>query len=414
MRRGPFLLSVALLTAFYLGISAAIVHLGPSLFGVYDTWFGTNIPRHIQWATDPEFVFRAHLHPVSFLIYKALGVPMRLLHVRTHVAVFVACSLPAALLTSLAITHAADGLAPARRLRPLFGLACVAIGATMFYATIPESQAMSGACLLTEGIMVFRALRARQGGAEDGDSLRLAWAFVTLAAGITLSNAVPGLVLLLPLYADPARRRGLGLPLSWMALAIALAEAAAYIAQQLSPQPGGPNNLSLERDWMARPTAHSLWVSLSTLFLHLFGLPPCHLTVHHQVLTGQPPYPVIYPRMWHSPVQCAAGLLWVAGLVLWWRRPDAAPAARAQIAACLVALLGLVCFSSFYDTFEAYMVSSHAWPFVLLPALLVLRDSWERRALAPLRCMGAVVALSVLQTVLSLPHTFFLLTLTHY
>ena len=405
-RRETLRVSVALLTTVFLGLSAAMMFLAPTLLYVYDIWFGTDIPRHVQWTTAPDFVFRGHLHPLTFLLYKTLGTFLRLLRIRSDQGVYLPCCVPPAVFASIAIVDAAARLGrPGLRLAS--GLAGVVLGASLVFAPIPESHTMGGAALLLEGVWVWTALRARQAGAEDDRAVGRAVTYMTVAAGMTVSNIAPGLLLLLTLWPAVARRRVLLRRLALAGLALVLLDGVASIAQMRSTLPSGSNSLAVEQAWLAVPTPYSFWVSLSSLWLHLFGLPPCHLTIHKLSWPDQPAYELIYPRMRPALVQCAAAGCWLTGLAVWGRRTRGWGASRSVVAACVLSLLGLTLFSSGYDTFEAYMVANHAWPFVLLPALLILndRDSWP----TPARFMLAAIGLSALQTLLSLPHLFSLL-----
>ena len=384
-----------------------MMFLTPPLLYVYDIWFGTDIPRHVQWTTVYEFVFRGHLHPFTYLLYKMLGVLMRLLKIRSDKGVYLPCCLPPALFASVAIVDVAARIGrPGRRL--LSGLAGVVLGAALVFAPIPESHTLGGAALLLEGLWVWTALRALGRAEEDTRATQRAALYATVAAGMTVSNLGPGLILLLPLWLmAPASRHVLLRQLAWGALVLVSLETAIFVAQQCSELPSGSNSLAVEQAWLAWPTPYSFWVSLSSLWLHLFGLPSTHMTVHQLSWPDQPAYELIYPRMRPAPVQCAAALCWTVGLALWWRRGRGWDPARLLVTCCLASLLELTVFSSGYDTFEAYMVANHAWPFVLLPALLVLNDESAQRS--PSRWMTACIGLSVLQTVLALPHLIALL-----
>ncbi len=402
-RRGLYGLAVLCLTALFVGLSAALFLCAPSLYDTYDLWFGTDIPRHIQWAIAPAYVFRSHLHPLSFLIYRSLGTLFPLLHLRSREAVFLACSFPPAFLASAAVVCAAQIARPGDRM--LAGLGGVVLGSALFFAPVPESHTLGGAALLLEGTSVFWALCADPREAATA-RVQAAVLWGGAAAGMSLSNALPALLLLVPLWrfrtALPALRNRLG----WVALAMLVVEIGINVIQARSPDPGGVNNLNVERNWLAWPTWASCRESLSSLSLHLFGLPPVHHTIHKLSWPSNPPYPLVYPRQFPSPIQCAAAACWCLGMALWWKR--ASSRGRAFTTACLAALLGLVAFSAAYDTFEAYMVSAHAWPFLLLPTLCLLHEAPSRRS-APALLITACVFLSALQSCLSLPHALFLL-----
>lgn len=100
---GVFAFGMACLTALFLCLSAIMLTLARPLYVSYDLWFGTDIPRYVAWATEPTNVFRSHLHPLSFLLYRALGVLLTLLHVRAQMAIYLACDFPPALMASVAI-----------------------------------------------------------------------------------------------------------------------------------------------------------------------------------------------------------------------------------------------------------------------------------------------------------------------
>lgn len=402
---GLFALAVLGLTSLFLSLSAVMLFLAPSLYDTYDLWFGTDIPRHIAWATDPTFVFRSHLHPLSFLLYRTLGTLLALLHVRGHTAIYLACAFPPALLASVAILTAARIVPPERRLLGILG--CLTLGSVLIFAPIPESHTLGGAALLLEGGAVFWALQARSREADAAGFAHVAVLWSAAAAGMAPTNALPGLVLLLPLWQIRAGRRAFLRRLGLAALVIFLLEVAVYIFQARNPDVGGSNNLAVETTWLAWPTWRSCWESLASLFLHLFGVPPVHLTIHGSPSPDHPPYPLVYPRQHPSLIQCAAAACWCLGLRLGWNQ--ASRISRILTSNCLTALIGLAAFSAVYDTYEAYMDSAHVWPLLLLPTLLFFREAPSLQS-APALLMTASVLLSALQTCLSFPHAYFLLT----
>lgn len=400
-----FVLAALCLTAFFLSLSAAMLVLAHPLYVSYDLWFGTDIPRYIAWATDPANVFRSHLHPLSFLLYRALGVLLTLLHVRTHLAIYLVCDFPPALMASVAILTSARIVPPERRLLAVLG--SLTIGSVLFFAPIPESHTLGGAFLLLEGSAVFWTLHGRSREPADAGAPRAAVWWCCAAVGVTISNALPGLLLLLPLWHIRADRRALLRRLGMAALLILLLEIIAHVFQVLHPYANGMNNLSEELNWLIWPTWDSCRESATSLFLHLFGLPPVQMTPHGTPLPDQAPYLILYPHPEVVPVQSAAAACWCLGVGLAWKR--ASTISHILTTQCLLAVLGLAAFASFYDTYESFMVSVHIWPLLLLPTLLILREAPTLRFPSAL-LITASIFLSVLQTCRAFPHVFSLLS----
>ena len=312
---------------------------------------------------------------------------------------------PPALLASVALLTVVRIVRPGRRLLAVLG--CLVLGSVLFFGPIPESHILGGASLLLEGTAVFWVLLARSRELDDTRTAAVAvlWCFV--AIGVTLTNALPGLLLLMPLWQIQAGRSVLLRRLGMAALTILILEVMVVLFQIRYPDVEGHNNLAMEMNWLIWPTWDSFRESFSSLFLRLFGLPLVCRTPHIMSSGDGPPYLIIYPQPKLSFLQCAAAACWCAGLRLGWKH--ATIISRILTTNCFIALLGLVSFSAFYDTYESYMVSAHVWPLLLLPTLLFLREAPSLRSL-PSALIVASIFLCAFQSYRALPHAYYLLT----
>lgn len=389
-------------------LSRLYVTINPRLAQFGDLWFGTDIPRHIDWAMIGASADRAHLHPLSFALYKVWGLLLRFSRLHSRPAAFVACAaLPCALasraIVSAARQFSAEGTSRTGQIAFNF-IAALAVGPIFVFAPIPESHALGGAALLLEAVCVYAALQAPSDAARQRRNAVLLGA---AAAGMSITNAVPAGCLLLPLLVSKHHRRGLAQWLLVAGIGLICVAGAAIAAEHLSAS-AGDYPLIGEVAWARIPHWHSVRASVQALFVHQFGIPAMSHPRHGDLFAV--PYTLVVPREAPTRLQLFAGGLWIIGLIAWWRQTGPAHQVERQLVFCChVALTGLLAFSCIYDPFEAYMVSPHAWPFVLVPLLLAVKTSLETRKYLPLYCLGACVLLSLAQTLIAFPHLLHLL-----
>ena len=407
--RGWQIIAGLCLSTGFLLLSRIYVVVNPHLADIGDLWFGTDIPRHIDWAVGAS-VDRAHLHPLSFALYKIFGAFLRLLGLRAPPIAFVACAaLPAAAASFALVSAAPVFSAPGRgqTAHAAFNVAAALIvGSLLVFAPIPESHTLGGAALLLEAGCVYTLLELPLDAPAEKHLMRTVF-FAAAAVGMTITNALPATCLLLPLLASGMHRRALAKWLLLASLVLICLEVIAVAAEHFG-SPTSDYSLSGEEAWMRVPHWRSMRAAVQALFVHNFGIPAMSHPRRGDLFGI--PYTLVVPREAPTRLQLGAGGLWIIGLIAWWRQTLQTHLAERQIVfCCLLALAGLLTFSSVYDPFEAYMVSAHAWPFILVPLLVAVKNSLETRRYLPLYCLAACVVLSFAQTLAAFPHLLHLL-----
>lgn len=359
----------------------------------YNAWFGTDVPRYLQWSTEVACIDRAHLHPLALLLYKcALG--LNALGLKASMLTWLSL-LPA---SAAAVATAAAACSPPwggdRRLRALWLVVAVCVGSAPLFAALPETHALGGSVLMLQTLAVMSALRSAASGDRERFRSRcsLALGLGCIATGITLSNALPATILLASLLpgADPSARRHLAVRAVWTASALAFLGADVVALQRFTGDqedeegavPGIAARFSREGAYTTPPSPGSILTSFRAMVVHQFGVPPTEV-VRHTESNGQK-YPLIYVKDGGPLPQAIPCALWYLGIFLWLPRGyQAHPVERKVIIACLAATAALVAFHAAYCTFEAFMFSPHAWPFVVLPGLCILKARAPGRAGAP-------------------------------
>ena len=363
---------------------------------VNDLWFGSDVWRHIEWAANPAERGRAAQHPGTFVLFKLHGALLRALDVAPERDRVLGYSLPVLVLASLATAAAATLLTRGERRRVEVLLILVAVGPLLVFGPMAESHVPGGAALLLQGVLVLSVLRGRDAGLSPQHLRWRMWTAVglgALAVSATLPNLLPALVLLSAVWG--VRRTLIG----------SLASVATLVAVALGLHLAGVRlwvselALQVARDELAfLPPFHplQLWWSVRGLLLHPFGMPLTMLTEWMHPVDGR----LVTSLREREPtlLQLAACALWCTAIVLWARSPQRAPAERRFATTCALALAALIVFHSFVSSYEAYIFSAHAWPFVALPGVLAGLSGSPRQR----RCIRLAVGLALLQTLLGI------------
>lgn len=214
-----------------------------------------------------------------------------------------------------------------------------------------------------------------------------------VAVSATVTNVLPALVLLTPLW---GARRTLGVAAGFGA-AVGLAAAALHLAGvRLGLTETALQVVRYELSVLPSFEPIQAWWSFRGLVLHQFGMALTELTTWTHPADGA----IVTNLHDKEPtlLQLASFGLWCAGLVLWARDPRAPAAERSLVRSALLALGALVVFHSVASSYEAYIFSAHAWPYVAVPAAVV----WLSPGRVARRCIAAAAVLALLQTLMGI------------
>jgi hypothetical protein len=230
------------------------------------------------------------------------------------------------------------------------------------------------------------------------------------ATGFSISNIVPALLVAFPLWRGfrLTRRQITGAIIGVTAIVIL---GGAQLAIKFHQEHDSGNFLvfALSRlgYWLHVPDATAVFRSLRALIMAQFGVPTADRCNYSPAVGA--PYDGVILKDAPNLLQITAAVCWFLGIVFCWRIEwgnTHGQAQRGMTIGCLFALLWLVTFHSFFASDEAYMFSVHAWPFVLIPGLLALRDGFQARRLPVLLPLGIALLLALIQTTLALPALF--------
>jgi len=396
----PKLVMGAAVAALLLAMGIAIPRRAPSVWKL-DVWFGADVSRHVAWVCG--FWYRAHLHPISAMMFRAYGRLLRVaLHDRWpgHLVVY---AFPVIGAAALVVTATAAVFARSSQPRMWFfagyGLAALAIGPVLVFGPIPESHLMGGAALAAQALLLLRAVRLARAEASDAAvAVRLAGATVMggLAAGFTLTNALPALALFFfPLKARIMGLRSVAAAATAMALMVVVPLAFLSTTHRIAGQWG--RDVQDEGQY-SRLEPLSVPRAFRELVVYQFGVPFTTIAV-----TQYPPghrLVSVVPAGSGSALSWAAFLLWSVGIAAFLRaRKRGGVCDEKHFAvACLAALATMVAFHSVYNTREAYLFSAHAWPYVLLTGLVAFEDAVARGERTRILLFAGALALAAAQT----------------
>lgn len=387
------------LVAFLFWLSGVYTRRATPLTSSNDIWFGADVLRHADWAGRPAHVGSALLHPLSCVLYKLHGAFLALIGLPASRERLPLVALLPMLLGSLALTWAASRLA--RRFVPtrpqVAGWGFVGIGVLIgplaVFGPMPESHLLGGAALLVQAVLTLEALESAHGRhlghAPAANAARdtrrqlsspislgsitphLMWAGI--ATGCTLGNVLPAALLCLALPRARYRHRVRGVLLL---VSSVIAFWALGSVVKVPPARGGLIAAArAQLVYAAPPTIESLGKSAVELVVLSFGVPAVRAATYTSSLPGRP-VRRLYPDAGRSRLAWAAAASMAAAVVLATlarRREGGRPDASLRVS--LPPLLSLVALHSVYATREAYLFTAHAWPFLLLPAWALFRDS---------------------------------------
>ena len=368
-------------------------HLGT----VWDIWFGADIPRLIRWVNDPGFVDRWHLHPLAVPPLKAYGWVLDTLHVPRSPRLLFVYSLPLIVTVAVCITASARILAGLREVVPSFviGLGLAAFSSMLAFGPIPECHAAGGAFLLLQASLVLQWLASRSPDAEPALHLRK-WILVTgvAAAGFTLSNLMPAAILASPTLLG-ARSKVWIPALMCLVLVLALAVPIAN-GREVSMPDRIQEWIDYEMDWTYMPTLNTLWYSFTGLVTYQFGVPEVELTTWENPFDGTTVRSII-PRRPGS-LHHLALLAWLAGIGVWWWTRSGTAHERQFVVLSAAAAASLIGFHSIYGSYESYVVSPHAWPYIALPGVIAGLAAYRQKHRLPMALIIAAMVMSCVQS----------------
>ena len=415
-----WLLSGVFVAVMLVTTSLAIENRLPEIATQSDTWFGSDVNRHVDWVLRcvPG---RAHLHPLSFAVFWATSHLFRLAHIPVQAHPVVLSALPVLLAFAVAIAPVAFSLAGVsdisgrKRLwqSAIYLVAIVVIGPCFTYACVPESHVLGGLCLFAEAAFVVSELRrrARDGERKNAHLARIAILFGAAAMGFTLTNLFLATVLLVPIL-----RRKL---VPWILLAVGTVFAleaglvAMYGTAALTGTGDGLRaGTAVEASYLRVPDVHAFALALSHVFFVQFGTPNTDIArIHDQTQNSSSPPGALGIFLAGATLgQITACALWFAGIAkhLFHRRAEIWNE-RLVAVACLASLPLLLIFHASYDVTECYIFSPDVWPVLVVPGILCATDAWRRREWTVVSVLLIAVALSTVQTVFAVPHLLTLL-----
>jgi hypothetical protein len=373
----------------------------PHLSTVNDIWFSTDVQRHVDWVVQWSSSARFHLHPLSFVLFKAWGSILRFsdwsFDADSPLIVF---AWPAIALTSIGLVTAASWLVPRGShvifLRTAMLLMLVLVGPIVTFGPMPESHVPGGVLLLLQAVAVWKVVATSPAatGAQARSWIWLAVLCGGFATGFSVSNVMPASIIFLAL--KPWRR----IQRAHLGAAIMIAALGAALLMGYLLSSGALrvvlDAVAFETNWLQPPSANSVRWSVDYLVLSHFGVPPT------QLITFLNPF----SRMMVTSVQIldatwlhvAAFALWCAGVFFWLSRPNARSSERRFVGWDVVAACSLVVFHSVYDSDKAYMFAPHLWPYLVLPGTLAWLHGVRERRFAAVACITAATLASAAQT----------------
>ena len=364
-----------------------------------DLWFGTDIARHVWWSSYPENWNRAHLHPVSFILYKSYGLILGQLGLLPDSNQLVIFAFPTILLTSLALTTAAQWLTPPHPSRMLMRITILSlfllIGPLIIFAPMPESHVGGGIALLLQAALTLKFLRAEAEGQRVYERIMI-FLFAALACGFSLSNCLPATILLLPLL---PRQSQLGWWIASGVVAVVLVLCVHHFLYPLDIVAWMERQLVQELAWVSLPDLDALRESFQNLVLLQFGVPFTEFVTWRHPDTGWTITSIAHRDA--TFLQGVTFLLWCTGIAIWvGKSRGRAVVEKRFLLLCAGSFLALVAFHTVYSPYDAYIFSVHLWPFLLLPGVLIWIDSLHTRYSGVVACMTTAIALSVVQMIL--------------
>jgi hypothetical protein len=378
-------------------------------------YFGTDIPRHIEWATNPSVYSRSHLHPLSLILFKIYGCLLLLLGVIPNYSLFPIISFPVTLFTSIAIAYTIHIMLPGH-LFPVwiqaFGIILLLlVGSTLTFAPIPESHTLGGAALLLQAAFTWHFLKKESENFALKKTFQHNWCligiclFLAMAFGFSLINLMPGTILLLAVpQIRPILFSKLFIRTTLLSGGILISIVIFhYFIISISFLSVIENEILKDVKYVFKPEFKTLKLSIKNFLLSQFGLGFLKIiewTTNEYVFRKLKLAEEFY-------LQIAAFFLYMSGIVNWaWRKKGFNNLELKYILYCAAAFLSLLFFHCIYAVEESYMFTPHGWPFLVVPGILVLRDSWLQHNQWPIIFISLTLLLCALQIALGILKLF--------
>lgn len=368
----------------------------PSGTSFQDRWFGTDIQRHIDWATDWRKAAGAPLHPASFVAYKLSSPLLTLVGSLGLVSYLLLYSLPHIVSTGLALGLGARLLRLKGYSRWSTVAAFVILGSFPILGCVPESHTAGGAWIY----LALCACAPAIGSFHDEDTRhrRRYWAILGIlaATGYTISNMLVASVA--PCCLARSRWR------SFLVLAIACAAlASAFLVgvgvkhqpwTELDAVAAMGRAIRAELSFVVAPRVGTLWVAFNQLYIAQFGGIETNIGV--AVLD---PAKILRPSAAPGLLQSLAALFSFVATAVYCSSSKQSREMRLFVVACGVGILTSVAIHTVYAPYEAFLFSPHTWPFVACPAIVIVHTTRSRLVVT---LLASAAFLAVVQSLRSL------------
>ncbi|CAN5567021.1 hypothetical protein BH23BAC1_BH23BAC1_32810 [soil metagenome] len=396
-----------LLVIVYTFLSIRYSHYFENLLYGNDFWFGGDLSRHIYWTIDPDKSFRSHLHPVSFLLFKGLGWLLNSLNNLPEKLQIPVITIPIIVYTSIFMVMSTKLIVSLTKFPVWIHVAVIAafvfIGPTLVFAPVPESHVLGGVSLLMQATLIWLWMQQEGNSQSNFDDLEKKGIvggiiiFAFLATGFTLSNLMPAIIMML---AIPVFRRTLikiaiavGVFLVLLLIIHKFIFNFPFITRSVS-------NIMKETAWLMLPHFNSIILSFKNLLLAQFGL---SIIPELQVWTSDSGIEYYIEQSGPSIFQGIAFIFWVGGIIWYtFRNEKRSYPNLTFFVFCALSLLSIIGFHSFYATGESFIFSAHAWPYVVLPGVITIRNSFLKKDYGLIIILLTAVALSMVQMTIGL------------
>ncbi len=220
--------------------------------------------------------------------------------------------------------------------------------------------------------------------------------FTILATGFSLSNLMPATIMMLSIssFRWPILKIVIGIGLGLMLILI-LHKFIFYIPEvsQIA------RRIIKEFNYILYPGFSSFLLSLINVVLAQFGVSIKPVII--QWINSNNNLQFMVVKKGPTILQISASILYLSG-ILWYLINNIKSQVKEAsfIFYCTLALFSIVIFHSFYATKESYIFSAHAWPYLLLPGLVALRNSWKNSQRLPVLFILLALLLTIIQTVI--------------
>lgn len=374
------------------------------IVSVFDYWFGNDTVRYIQWITEPQYVDRYHLHPLSFLLYKFYGWFLLNSHILPENNLLPILSFPVILYTSFSIIFTVNLLLPFYKfptwIRFMAFLMLVIIGPVLIFAPVPESHLLGGASLLMQAVLVWHYLKLNNSTGISTEELNFKKKksiyaitfFAVLATGFTLSNLMPAVILMVAIPNLRPLILKTGAFIFCFLSCFYLVHHFLFHFEFISPI---RRMIMMEISWLTAPDLSTLRFSINNLLLEQFGISSPRISSWTSP-SGEENILVSLTSATYF--QIFACLLYLSGIIVWMFQNKGKNHFELNfIFYCTFAFISLMAFHNLYAVNESYIFSAHGWPFLVLPGIIVLKNSWNTFNRKIIVCILFALLISLIQ-----------------